>query len=423
MPIPRTWLWHGVRISVALAMAYCAYLALRQGVGTYQARKSTPAALEKAIHWDPANPQHYDALATLMHQYSDREDPAEVVRLSGTAVQASPMQADYWADLGSAYEWAGRTGDALRCFERARDLFPLSPDINWRLANFYVRDGKTGPAEVALQRALLGNPDLRRPAFALGWGATSNNQELLAHMIPAQADVLLSYLDFLIATKRVDAANQTWARLLGLHLSFKVRDAFPYLDTLIQANDPDRLEQAWTAMVDRFPEQLRPRVAYPNRVINGGFEFEILNGGLDWRVLPTPGAAVRVDSLNFFDGVHSLRIQFDGKHNLDYGNVLQYIPVHPGTFYRFSGYMRTEGISTDSGPRFQIYDAEAPSRLFVSTENLAGSSSWSPERLEFTTGPDTRLLVVRVARPFSHKFDSLIAGTVWIDQISLSSAE
>ena len=423
MPIPPSWLWRGARITIALAMLYCAYLALRQGVGTYEARQSTPAALEKAVRWDPANPGNYDALATLTHLYADREDPAAVVRLSRTAVQASPMQADYWADLGSAYEWAGRSEDALRCFERARDLFPLSPDLNWRLANFYVRDGKTGLAEVALQRALLGNPELRQPAFALGWGATSDNQELLAHMIPAQADVLLSYLDFLITTKRIKAANQTWARLLDLHLVFPVRDAFPYLDALIYANEPEQLEQAWTAMVERFPAQLRPRVAYPNRIVNGGFEFEILNGGLDWRVVPTPGAAVRVDSLNFFDGVHSLRIQFDAKHNLDYGNVAQYVPVHPGTLYRFSAYMRVEGITTDSGPRFQIYDAAQPSKLFLSTENLVGSSSWSPERLEFTTGPETRLLVVRLARPVSRKFDNLIGGTVWIDQISLSSAE
>ncbi len=423
MPIPPSWLWRGARITIALAMLYCAYLALRQGVGTYEARQSTPTALEKAVRWDSANPGNYDALATLTHLYADREDPAAVVRLSRTAVQASPMQADYWADLGSAYEWAGRSEDALRCFERARDLFPLSPDLNWRLANFYVRDGKTGLAEVALQRALLGNPELRQPAFALGWGATSDNQQLLAHMIPAQADVLLSYLDFLITTKRIKAANQTWARLLDLHLVFPVRDAFPYLDALIYANEPEQLEQAWTAMVERFPAQLRPRVAYPNRIVNGGFEFEILNGGLDWRVVPTPGAAVRVDSLNFFDGVHSLRIQFDAKHNLDYGNVAQYVPVHPGTLYRFSAYMRVEGITTDSGPRFQIYDAAQPSKLFLSTENLVGSSSWSPERLEFTTGPETRLLVVRLARPVSRKFDNLIGGTVWIDQISLSSAE
>jgi len=423
MPIPRIWLWRGMRITIAVAMVYCAYLALRQGVGAYQARKSTPAALEKAIRWDPGNPEDYDALATLTHQYSDRENPAEVVRLARAAVGASPMQADYWADLGSAYEWAGQREGALRCFERARDLFPMSPDINWRLANFYVRDGKTGPAEVALQRALLGNPELRRPAFALGWGATSDNQELLAHMIPEQADVLLSYLNYLIATKRIEAANQTWAHLLDLHLSFGVRDAFPYLDALIVANEPERLEQAWAAMVERFPAQLHPRVAYPNRIVNGGFEFEILNGGLDWRVLPTPGATVRVDSLNFFDGVHSLRIQFDGKHNLDYGSVMQYVPVHPQTLYRFSGYIRVEGITTDSGPRFQIYDAEAPSKLLLSTENLTGSSTWSPERLEFTTGPETRLLVVRLVRAFSHKFDNLIAGTVWIDQISLNSAE
>lgn len=404
-------------------MVYCSYLALRQGVGAYLARQSTPAALEKAIRWDPRNPSHYDALATLIHLYADRENPAEVLGLARKAVEASPRQADYWADLGSAYEWAGRNDVALRCFERARDLFPLSPDINWRLANFYVRDGKREPAEVALQRALLGNPDLRRPAFALGWGATSDNQELLAHMIPPQADVLLSYLDFLIATKRIEAANQTWAHLLDLHLSFHVRDAFPYLDALVTANEPDRVEQAWTSMVERFPAQLRPRIAYPNRVVNPGFEFEILNGGLDWRVIPTPGANVRVDSLTFFDGVHSLRIQFDGKHNLDYGNVMQYVPVRPQTLYRFSGYMRVEGITTDSGPRFQIYDAEAPTRLFLSTENLTGNSSWSPERLEFTTGPETRLLVLRVTRPFSRKLDNLIAGTVWIDQINLSSAE
>src|ERR1700684_910289 len=109
MPIPQSWLCRGARITIALAMLYCAYLALRQGVGTYEARQSTPAALEKAVRWDPANPVNYDALATLTHLYADREDPAAVVRLSRTAVQASPMQADYWADLGSAYEWAGRS--------------------------------------------------------------------------------------------------------------------------------------------------------------------------------------------------------------------------------------------------------------------------------------------------------------------------
>jgi ribosomal protein S17E len=41
------------------------------------------------------------------------------------------------------------------------------------------------------------------------------------------------------------------------------------------------------------------------------------------------------------------------------------------------------------------------------------------EHADFTTNADTQLLVVRVARPASSKLDNRIAGTVWIDGVSL----
>ncbi len=87
------------------------------------------------------------------------------------------------------------------------------------------------------------------------------------------------------------------------------------------------------------------------------------------------------------------------------------------------GYMRVQGITTDSGPRFQIQDAYDSSKLSLSTDNLVGTSSWSPQQLEFKTGPKTRLLVIRVVRPASRKFDNQIAGTVWIDRLSLTAVE
>jgi len=58
--------------------------------------------------------------------------------------------------------------------------------------------------------------------------------------------------------------------------------------------------------------------------------------------------------------------------------------------------------------------------LFLSTENDVGTSSWSLQQLDFKTKADTRLLVVRVARPPSEKLDSQIGGTVWIDGVSLT---
>ena len=85
--------------------------------------------------------------------------------------------------------------------------------------------------------------------------------------------------------------------------------------------------------------------------------------------------------------------------------------------------MRVQGITTDSGPRFQVCDGYNLGQLFASTENLVGTSGWLEQHAELTTGMDTHLLLIRVARPMSDKFDSQIAGTVWIAGVSLSAAQ
>ena len=45
------------------------------------------------------------------------------------------------------------------------------------------------------------------------------------------------------------------------------------------------------------------------------------------------------------------------------------------------------------------------------------------QQIAFKTPPDTRLLVVRIARPASGKFDNKIAGTLWIAQLRLAPEE
>jgi hypothetical protein len=50
---------------------------------------------------------------------------------------------------------------------------------------------------------------------------------------------------------------------------------------------------------------------------------------------------------------------------------------------------------------------------------MVGTSGWFSQQLEFETNADTRLLIVRVARPPSNKLDNQISGTVWIDRVSL----
>jgi hypothetical protein len=229
----------------------------------------------------------------------------------------------------------------------------------------------------------------------------------------------LDLLNFEMEASDVLAAEATWHRLLQLRLPFELRQAFPYLDALILQHQTDRLVAAWSDLAERFPAEIGPLAKGPDLVENSGFEHEILDGGLDWRVVPVEGAEVSLDSVGAFEGARALRIEFAGKSNLSYGNVLQYVPVQPNTRYRFSGAMRVKEITTDSGVRFQVFDAYDMGKLFLSTENAVGTSGWSLEHLAFKTSPATHLLVIRIARIPSQKLDNQISGTAWVDYIRL----
>jgi tetratricopeptide (TPR) repeat protein len=406
-------------IALALMLSVCIYLTGRRAIGDCYFRNGSVASIQKALEWDRDNPQYHDALGTLAHFTGATADLGASVPQYQAATHLSPYNAHFWSDLGAAYDWAGRTDDALRAFKHALRLYPNSPEINWRYANFAFRTRKGPEALRALKFVLAGNSPSHRDVFRLAARATTNDEMILA-MLPPQSSVFFDYVNFEMETGNVVAANQAWLRLLQLRLPFELPLAFPYLDALIQHREPDHLATAWSELAERFPEQVGPIASNSNLVTNGSFERPILDGGLDWRVVPVSGAVVSIESKEAFDGGRALHIVFDGKRNLDYGHVFQYVAVRPNTRYRFSWAMRANGLTTDSGPRFQVFDAFNWDKLFLATENTVGTAGWSRKAAEFRTAGDTRLLIVRIARPPSSKLDNQIGGEVWVDGVSLS---
>lgn len=415
----RSWQSIAVRCSLAIGMFLCVYAVTRRGIAGWYFQKKSPEALQAAIRWDPRNAQYYDALATMRHFYADNDNPDEQVKLYERAVSLSPQNALYWADLGAAFDWAGNQAQALHALEHSRELFPNSPDINWKLANFYIRSGKTLEGLRALRKVLLSGGVPEQDVFALAESATQNKKTILEEMVPPETRVLFGYLNYLAVAGDIIAAEQAWTKLLALKQPFDLPEAFFYLETLIQNRQTQQLAEAWSTLGKRFPEKLGSFRVAPNLVTNGSFEYDILNGGLGWRAVPMAGVTVTLDSRDAIDGGRSLRIEFDGTRNVDYGHLLQYVLVNPDTQYHFAGYMRTAAITTDSGPRFQIFDAYAPGKLLASTENAVGTSGWTKQELKFKTPAGTRLLIIRVGRPASEKFDNRIHGTVWVDDVRL----
>src|SRR5438128_8697471 len=188
--------------------------------------------------------------------YADRGDSDEIVRLYQNATRLSPHDAQFWADLGAAYDWAGRSNDALDAFQRARRLFPNSPEINWRLANFYVRAGKTPEALLALGIVLQKDSTVGRKVFTLATNATRDRNAVLK-MLPPQPRVFFDYLNFLIERGDIAGAEEVWDRVLQLDLPFDLREAFPYLDALIEHAELRQTSKVWSALAQRFPAQIQ----------------------------------------------------------------------------------------------------------------------------------------------------------------------
>src|ERR1700716_731453 len=270
------------RIGLPLALLFGIYVAGRRAIGEWDFLRGEPASIQIAIKWDSGNPQYHDALGTLTHLYGITGNLSDSVQFYENATRLSPYDAHFWSDLGAAYDWAGRTNDALSAFKRALRLFPNSPEINWRFANFAFRTHKIPEALRSLRVVLAGNSPAHREVFRLAISATRDNRATL-EMLPPQASVFFDYLNFEMDASNVTAAEEAWLRLLQLKLPFELPQAFPYLDALIQHRQADRLVAAWSALAERFPAQIGPPVTSSNLVANGGFEHDILNGGLDWR--------------------------------------------------------------------------------------------------------------------------------------------
>jgi len=402
----------------SVVLVACLAEVVCEGVGAWVAREGTAEGVRRAAFWDPANPEYPAQLAHLEAADMERADPREMVSDLEHATRLGPQRAIHWANLGEAYELDRRIADAARAYERAVALFPKSPQINWQFANFLIRDGNVRDAVVPLREAILGDPVLRTGAFDIAWRAGIPQTQVL-DIVPARRDILSAYLDYLVQTQRLDAAAEVWRRLLASPEPFDMDAAFRYFDALLLARRVDEMRTIWSDLARHDPARIPWQQSAANLIYDGAFERPILNGGFGWRTSPIEGATVSFDGRFAHEGSSALMIRFDGKHNLAFANVVQYVSVEPERSYRFLAYARTEGITTDSGPRIAIYDPLDRDALSIESENLSGTSGWTEQELAFRTGTKTRLIAVQIVRRASRRLDHLIAGTLWLDDFSL----
>jgi len=224
-------------------------------------------------------------------------------------------------------------------------------------------------------------------------------------------------LDFLISRNEPAAAARVWAQMVQLQRRVDIPHIFEYVRYLIKRREVAQAHQAWrqaASLADLSRYQSSPE----NLVVNGDFSLPVLNGGFDWLYEKSPDVSLSLDSTELHSGHRSLSIVFDSRGIEDAG-IRQLIPVEPNTRYEFSAYFKSEGLEGAGGPRFLLEDGFASSNYFAS-EELKDADFWKYVGGTFSTGADTKLLVLRIQRVPA---GNAIRGKLWIGSVRLAQQE
>ncbi len=409
------WVFAGM---VFLAAGVLSVGASRVWLADIRGASAVPEDWERAAELEPGNAAHWTRLGKFRQWDFEHADLAQAVRDFERAVEASPSSPFLRLDLASAYEMQGDAERAGRTFEEAKRLYPVSSEVAWKYGNFLLRSGRREEAYGEIRRALVADSSLVPLAVSVCWRAGAGPDQIVRQILPARAAGYLDAIHFFLAEGEVEAALRVWAHLVALGEPFELKRASLLLETLLQQRRISDAKRVWEEAL--AAAQGQPDGRARNSVVwDGGFEQEFLNFGFGWRVQRMAGADLVIDDSLSHAGARSLRITFDGTANLDFQIPRQFVLVEAGKRYRFAAWVRLDGVTTDSGVRFRIFDVEHPA-LQVFTDNLVGTLPWTPQQASFTAGPETRLVAIAVRRIPSIKLDNKIAGTVWVDEVSFA---
>jgi len=403
-------------LAVVLIAAIFCWEGGKHALATHWANSSDPQDWQRAAQLEPSNADRWYALGRYRQLDFENGDLPLAISYYRRAIALVPESPYYWLDLASTYDEAGDSAAAESAYQAAVRDHPISGEAAWRYGNFLLGQGRYDQGYAEIRRSLVSEPQWVDLAVSRTWRSSQDVHLLLDRVLPDTFQMHEQALVFLVAQKQPDAALAVWQRIEQRHDPVALTQAFDLLDLLIAQ---DRIPQAWQVWQQALASNRMPSgLDDGSRVTDGGFETEFTNGGFGWRYLPQAGADVTLDTNDAHSGSRDLEIAFDGSTDVDFDGVFEYVPVEPSGRYHFSAYMRAENLVSDESVHFELSDPVHPYAPVFVTPGVEGSAPWSEVTLDFETGADTNVLILRLRRPASPVL-STVEGTAWADDVSL----
>jgi tetratricopeptide (TPR) repeat protein len=400
-----------VAIAFILTMAYVG-LAASFFAASWLGGHADVKSLKWASRLDPGSAEYRNHLG----RYYDlvTRDPLTAVNYYRSAVQLNPHSARYWFDLSNVYQVLGDTGNQTSSLEHAIDADSMTPDVAWEAGNLYLVQGENEKALHEFRVVIANDQSLTESAIQFCWRINPDVDVMLRDVVPARPEAYAAFLVLLETKGDADGAIKVWNALMQTHETFERRFADGYVRFLIDQKQVDEAVLAWKQIANRFG-----LMAYlpseENLIVNGDFNFDVLDAGFDWQYQKQPSVQLMLDPTDSHGGRRSLEITFDGP-GISEAGFYQLIAVQPSTTYDFTGYYKNSEMEGAGGPHFTIQDMYAQT-VYYESDELKNSGFWKAAYGEFTTSPNCKLVVLHIRRLPG---GSPMRGRLWVDDFHLS---
>ena len=411
----------GLLVAAALLTGlWLSFFSVRAAVARYDSEGDTAKRLEAAVRLEPSNPAYWYLLGRFQQYNLEDPDAIRAEESYRRAVALNPADTDAWLDLATAYELAGKTEEAREAYLQAKKSYPVSADVAWRYGNFLLRDGKQEQAYAELRQAIDAEPHRAAAAFSRAYRSNPNVDALFDQLLPPKATVYVDVIWEALSANQLAVAKTAWARLIKLqpqpHLELRDIDHFVML--LLYSGDYNEARQVWDEGTATM--KLPPLFRWPSSVVwDPSFETDIRNAAFSWHYSSLEqGVSVGLDRTDRSNGEQSLRLSFDGKGDPELEAACTLAVVQPSTTYKFSGWIKTQAITSDQGIGFRlkpIGDNKAP---IVNTKQILDTNGWTSIEQDWTSSPGVRQVQICIARNASENTER-ISGTAWVDDVNL----
>jgi tetratricopeptide (TPR) repeat protein len=408
-----------ILLAAAAVLLTGAFFSVKWGLANTAASKAEyKEVAELTVSWAPDDPQtHYTSAVLHERTFLPEDLPVSLSEYEKAAALA-PHNFLLWLELGKARERNGDPVSAERTLRKALELAPNYAQVRWALGNNLLRQGRSDEAFTEIRQAASSDEKYVGPAASMAWQVFDGDINLVRNTIGDSARINVALSAILMGQKRLDEAFAIWELLTPEEKSvtFKQASSDLYGHLLDARKYRAALAVFSSALAGKDDDE-----GSPGKISNGGFENAIKpqNAAVfEWQIAEALKPQIAADTAQKHTGMRSLVLIFNSDDGKDFRTVSQTIVVEPGKTYQLELFYKSD-LKTAATFKWEV--AGFTDGKILSTEPVAESADWTPQRLKFTVPANTEAIAVRLARVPCRTGLCSITGRIWFDDLTLSA--